>query len=89
MFVGKWPSGGATIDACPYGGIGPPRRSGFHRFVSMNRGKDREVSQEEIARRRDELAKHMLNTPPQPLKPKAKAQASDKTPRPKEKDHTD
>jgi hypothetical protein len=55
----------------------------------MNRGKDREVSQEEIARRRDELAKHMLNTPPQPLKPKAKAQASDKTPRPKEKDHTD
>jgi hypothetical protein len=31
-----------------------------------------EFSGEEIARRRDELAKQMLNTPPKPLKPKSK-----------------
>jgi len=42
-----------------------------------------EFSAEEIARRRDELAKQMLNTPPKPLKPhsamkvgKRKAKAS-------------
>jgi len=29
-------------------------------------------SDEETARRRDELAKHMLNMPPRPLKPKSK-----------------
>jgi hypothetical protein len=34
--------------------------------------KQEEYSNEEIARRRDELAKQMLNTPPRPLKPKAK-----------------
>jgi hypothetical protein len=31
--------------------------------------------QEEAARRRDALAKHMLNTPPQPLKAKAAAES--------------
>jgi hypothetical protein len=30
------------------------------------------LTDEEIARRRDELAKQMLNTPPKPLKPKSK-----------------
>ena len=34
--------------------------------------KDEPYSDEEIARRRDELAKRMLNMPPQPLKPKSK-----------------
>jgi hypothetical protein len=31
------------------------------------------LTDEETARHRDELAKHMLNMPPQPLKPKRKA----------------
>jgi hypothetical protein len=31
-----------------------------------------EYTETEIARRRDELAKQMLNTPPMPLKPKSK-----------------
>jgi hypothetical protein len=31
-----------------------------------------EFSDNEIARRRDELAKRMLNMPPHPLKPKSK-----------------
>jgi hypothetical protein len=35
---------------------------------------DISFSEEEIARRRDELAKRMLNMPPQPLKPKTKVQ---------------
>jgi hypothetical protein len=33
---------------------------------------DQPLSDEEIARRRDELAKRMLDTPPQPLKPRSK-----------------
>jgi len=33
---------------------------------------DNNYSDEETARRRDELAKRMLNMPPQPLKPKSK-----------------
>lgn len=37
-----------------------------------------EFSDEEIARRRDELAKRMLNMPPRPLKTKAKANPSTK-----------
>jgi hypothetical protein len=51
-----------------------------------------EYSDEEIARRRDELAKHMLNTPPRPLKSnraKAEPNASPKNAikrRPKQKE---
>jgi hypothetical protein len=33
---------------------------------------DSNYSEKEIARRRDELAKRMLNMPPKPLKPKLK-----------------
>jgi hypothetical protein len=33
-----------------------------------------QYSDEEIARRRDELAKRMLNMPPRPLKPKPNVQ---------------
>jgi hypothetical protein len=37
-----------------------------------SRKSDDRYSDEEAARRRDELAKRMLNMPPQPLKPKSK-----------------
>jgi len=40
----------------------PPRKS----------AQEPEISDDEIARRRDELAKRMLNMPPRPLKPKSK-----------------
>jgi len=39
---------------------------------------NRKQSDEEIERRRDELAKHMLNTPPRPLKPIGKKKVSQK-----------
>jgi hypothetical protein len=45
------------------------------------KSKGDEFSDEEIARRRDELAKHMLNTPPRPLKPKSKDGAKANPPR--------
>jgi hypothetical protein len=35
----------------------------------MSAGRSEEYSDEETARRRDELARHMLNMPPQPLRP--------------------
>jgi hypothetical protein len=38
-------------------------------------------SDEEAARRRDELAKQMLNTPPRPLKPKSKVGAEANPPK--------
>jgi hypothetical protein len=42
-------------------------------ILDMNAKKpEEEFSEQETARRRDELAKRMLNTPPQPLKPKRK-----------------
>jgi hypothetical protein len=37
----------------------------------VKKGSELPIDEMEIARRRDELAKRMLNTPPQPLKPKA------------------
>ncbi len=47
----------------------------FHVMSTHSRTDNETYSDEEIARRRDELAKHMLNTPPRPLKPnKAKAE---------------
>ncbi len=39
---------------------------------------DDKYGEEEIARRRDELARRMLNMPPQPLKTKGKANPSTK-----------
>jgi hypothetical protein len=41
-------------------------------LVMKKKDVQEEYSDEEIARRRDELAKRMLNMPPQPLKPKSK-----------------
>jgi hypothetical protein len=38
----------------------------------MGKKDGEEFTDEEIARRRDELAKQMLNMPPRPLKPKPK-----------------
>jgi hypothetical protein len=40
-----------------------------------------DFTDEEIARRRDELAKRMLNMPPQPLKPKTKLTAEARPPK--------
>jgi hypothetical protein len=39
-------------------------------FASLSKPLDSSFSDKEIARRRDELAKRMLNMPPHPLKPK-------------------
>jgi hypothetical protein len=50
----------------------------------MTRDHSQEFSDEETARRRDELAKRMLNMPPQPLKPKSAANPK-KRGRPKKK----
>ncbi len=42
-------------------------------ILDMNTKKlEEEFSEQETERRRDELAKQMLNTPPKPLKPKSK-----------------
>jgi hypothetical protein len=47
----------------------------------MSCEKQEEYSGEEIARRRDELAKQMLNTPPRPLKPQSEMKVGKRKPK--------